>query len=93
MGRNCGGCDDWYCDGCGDDCIEMKCCTMCSKGDECCGNCTADIGECENCNVPLCDGCVRRLACGNDVRLCGECDYCCDDCDMCEGYYGVSRWA
>lgn len=95
-GRSCGGCGDWYCNGCDDDNIETKCCRMCDKGEESCGGtlCTSgDMGECENCNEPLCDGCVCRLACGNDVRLCGECDFDCEDCDMCAGYYQQSRWA
>eukprot|EP00984_Skeletonema_dohrnii_P003636 scaffold1230_cov97-Skeletonema_dohrnii-CCMP3373.AAC.12 len=95
FGRHCE-CDSWYCNGCADDNIERDCCYKCYKEDIYCGECSYNKslekceGECENL---LCDGCVCRLACGNDVRLCGDCDYDCADCDMCEGYYGHSRWA
>lgn len=95
LGRSCE-CFRWYCDDCADDNIETNNCSKCHTEEIFCNECSYNdtMKKCEGeCEEPLCDECVCRLACGNDVRLCGNCEYDCCDCDMCEGYYGVSRWA
>ena len=93
IGRSCD-CGDWYCIICADDSIQSNHCCVCDKEELCCEECITyeKMEKCEGkCEKPLCDECVTSLACGNDVRLCGQCDYDCADCDICAGYYS-SRW-
>jgi len=93
VGKSCE-CGDYYCMSCADDVIvEEKCCS-CSTESIYCTECDFNKHDrCEGeCEEPLCDNCVCKLACGNDARLCGNCEYDCVDCDMCAGYYGASRW-
>ncbi len=96
VGRKCD-CDLWYCGGCVDDCITTNYCYKCEVTEETiCAQCSyfEKMERCEGeCGELLCDGCVCRLACGNNVRLCGDCDYDCEDCIRCAGEYLPSRWA
>lgn len=93
VGKSCE-CGDWYCMSCADDVIVEENCCSCSTESVYCTKCDSNkLERCEGeCEEPLCDKCVCKLACGNDARLCGNCEYDCVDCDMCAGYYGASRW-
>ena len=93
-GKHCE-CSEFCCAECADGSfLEEQCCACATKYTSC-NNCSDDSGlkKCEgDCNEPLCDGCEQKLACGNEVHLCGDCEYDCVDCDMCAGYYHCSRW-
>jgi len=89
-----GSCEcSWFCAECFGDNVEKDICGRCKDDSNVvCGKCDR-LRKCEGtCQQPLCDDCVVRLACGNDAHLCGACEYECPDCDMCDGYCGVSRW-
>lgn len=91
----CEFCDNkWYCLSCyRDTSVEEQCCS-CAETTTTCGNCSSSnqLQKCDgDCHMPLCDDCVSSLACDKEVRLCGDCNFDCDDCDFCAGYYG-SRW-
>mmetsp|Transcript_27255 Transcript_27255/g.40362 ORF Transcript_27255/g.40362 Transcript_27255/m.40362 type:complete len:325 (-) Transcript_27255:76-1050(-) len=91
-GKHCS-CEEFYCAECADDNIlEEQCCSCATKHTTCgSNNCSCRSGffkKCEgDCEQPLCDECVQKLACGNEVHFCGDCEYDCVDCDWCAGYY------
>ena len=96
-GNECCG-HKWYCEECTADSNfgTVRCYKCDNEGKYICENCArSDLRKCEGeCNKPVCDGCVRRLACGNDVRLCGSCFYYCEMCSMCEeaSIFNESPW-
>jgi len=93
VGKSCE-CGDWYCMSCADDVIVEECCCSCLREGVYCKKCDYNkLDRCEGeCDKPLCENCIRKMACGNDARLCGNCKYDCVVCDMCAGYYSASRW-
>jgi len=86
-------CDEFYCAECADDNILEEQCCSCATKNTTCNACDNGFKECDgDCQQPLCNECVHRLACGNEAHLCGGCEYDCEDCDMCSGYSHPSRW-
>lgn len=77
IGRDCV-CGDWYCIVCAEDIIQSNHCCGCGEVEIYCNECSYNekMEKCEGeCGQPLCNNCVSHLACGNDVRLCGDCEY------------------
>lgn len=89
LAKCCDDCSDWYCSSCTDTLVTQGC-SMCTDKQACyCEKCAVgnELKRCDGeCNEPICDDCAQRLDCGNNVRLCGECEFCCEDCDYCDGY-------
>jgi len=86
VGRHCR--CSFYCNNCADDHITTDCCCNCEEEESYCNKCSyiKTMKNCDGeCNEPLCNDCVRHLACGLDAHLCGNCDYDCTDCDICSG--------